>query len=90
MPINDNWSTPMLETDTDVEQRARPRTPQSARRLRRMPVLAQIREDMQPIESGPASPMRETWDYGLDFWQRSVLFIEREQDRRSAGGRRRR
>jgi hypothetical protein len=29
---------------------------------------------MHPIESGPAAPLRESWDYGLDAWQRSVLF----------------
>ncbi len=64
----------MLETDTVIRQRPRPGTPPPARRVRRVPVPARIRQDEDPIESRPAAPTREFWDYGLDVWQRSVLF----------------
>ncbi|MCI0429679.1 MAG: DUF3141 domain-containing protein [Rhodospirillales bacterium] len=63
----------MVETGTVIHQRARPSAP-PARRVRRMPVPAHNREETRAIESRHASPMGEAWQYGLDVWQRSVLF----------------
>ncbi len=64
----------MPQTTTIIQQRTRPSTPLPTRRVRRLPVPAQIRENKSPVDSVPTSPKGEPWDYGLDVWQRTVLF----------------
>ena len=51
----------------------------SVSKKRAVPLRAdppKVRETSRSVRLAAPSPMQDTWDYGIDAWQRSILFLD--------------